>query len=164
MPEITFVLNGRETTVDVAPGDLLADVLRDKLGLIGIKVGCGEGECGACTVLIDGVATLSCIYPAVKAAGRAVLTIEGLSPDRQLHVIQQAFVDCFASQCGYCTPGMIMSAKALLDQNPNPTREEIKAGISGNLCRCTGYYQIIDAIELAARRLAEEGDRVLEQV
>ncbi len=164
MPEITFVLNGRETTVDVAPGDLLADVLRDKLGLIGIKVGCGEGECGACTVLIDGVATLSCIYPAVKAAGRAVLTIEGLSPDRQLHAIQQAFVDCFASQCGYCTPGMIMSAKALLDQNPNPTREEIKAGISGNLCRCTGYYQIIDAIELAARRLAEEGDRVLEQV
>jgi carbon-monoxide dehydrogenase small subunit len=156
MPAITFTLNGQRTTAEVAAGDLLAGVLRDKLGLIGVKVGCGEGECGACTVLVDGVATLSCIYPATKVAGRAVETIEGLSRDRQLHAIQQAFVDCFASQCGYCTPGMIMAAKALLDQNPDPTRDEIMAAISGNICRCTGYYQIVDAIALAAQRLKEE--------
>jgi aerobic-type carbon monoxide dehydrogenase small subunit (CoxS/CutS family) len=155
MPEITFTLNGSRTCVDVAPGALLASVLREKLGIIGVKIGCGEGECGACTVLIDGKAVLSCIYPAVKVDGCQVTTIEGLPQDRQLHVIQQAFVDCFASQCGYCTPGMIMAAKALLDQNPDPTRDEIMAGISGNICRCTGYYQIVDAIELAARRLEE---------
>jgi carbon-monoxide dehydrogenase small subunit len=155
MPEIEFTLNGKPVVVDVAPGDLLADVLRDRLGVTGVKVGCGEGECGACTVLVDGVATLSCIYPALKVQRCQVLTIEGLRDGRQLHVIQQAFVDAFASQCGYCTPGMIMAAKALLDQNADPTREEIMAGISGNICRCTGYYQIIDAIELAASRLNE---------
>jgi carbon-monoxide dehydrogenase small subunit len=126
------------------------------MGLIGVKIGCGEGECGACTVLVDDEAVLSCIYPALKVQGRRVTTIEGLSQNRQLHVIQQAFIDCTASQCGYCTPGMIMAAKALLDQNPNPTRQEIVVGISGNLCRCTGYYQIIDAIELAAQRLRED--------
>jgi carbon-monoxide dehydrogenase small subunit len=157
MPEIAFTLNGRQTNLDVLPDELLADVLREKLGLIGVKVGCGEGECGACTVLVDGEAVLSCIYPVLKVQGRQVITIEGLSQDRQLHVIQQAFVDCTASQCGYCTPGMIMAAKALLDQNANPTRQEIASGISGNLCRCTGYYQIIDAIELAAQRLREDG-------
>jgi aerobic-type carbon monoxide dehydrogenase small subunit (CoxS/CutS family) len=156
MLEITFTLNGSPATAQVEPGDLLAQVLRDKLNLIGVKVGCGEGECGACTVLVDGTAVLSCIYPAAKVAGREVTTIEGLSTDRQLHVIQQAFVDCFASQCGYCTPGMILAAKALLDQNPNPTRQEIATGISGNICRCTGYYQIVDAIVLAAERLKEE--------
>ncbi|MBN1581409.1 MAG: (2Fe-2S)-binding protein [Anaerolineae bacterium] len=156
MPEIEFDLNGKKVVVDVAPGDLLADVLRDKLGITGVKVGCGEGECGACTVLVDDVATLSCIYPALKVQGRRVLTIEGLGNGRQLHVIQQAFVESFAAQCGYCTPGMIMAAKALLDENPKPSRKEIMAGISGNICRCTGYYQIIDAIELAARRLNEQ--------
>jgi carbon-monoxide dehydrogenase small subunit len=154
--QIEFTLNGKHTRVQVSPGDLLADVLRKKLGLIGIKIGCGEGECGACTVLVDDQAILSCIYPALKVQGRRVTTIEGLGRDHQLDVIQQAFVDSFASQCGYCTPGMIMSAKALLDQNPNPTRQEIVLGISGNLCRCTGYYQIIDAIALAARRLRED--------
>jgi carbon-monoxide dehydrogenase small subunit len=159
MPEIEFTLNGQPTVVDVAPGDLLADVLRDKLGLTGVKVGCGEGECGACTVLVDDVAMLSCIYPAVKVQGCRVLTIEGLRRGRKLHLIQQAFIDAFASQCGYCTPGMIMAAKALLDRNPDPTREEIMAGISGNICRCTGYYQIIDAIELAAERLKQGGAR-----
>ena len=153
MPEIEFTLNGKQVVVDVAPGDLLADVLRDKLGVTGVKIGCGEGECGACTVLVDDVATLSCIYPALKVQGRRVLTIEGLRDGRQLHTIQQAFIDAFASQCGYCTPGMIMAAKALLDETPNPTREQIMAGISGNICRCTGYYQIVDAIELAAKRL-----------
>jgi carbon-monoxide dehydrogenase small subunit len=156
MPKITFTLNGQETNIAVAPGDLLAAVLREKLGVIGVKVGCGEGECGACTVLVDGTAVLSCIYPACKVDGCRVTTIEGLRSDRHLHVIQQAFVDCCASQCGYCTPGIIMATKALLDEKPHPTRDEIMAGISGNICRCTGYYQIVDAIELAARRLGEE--------
>ncbi len=157
MSHITFHLNGRETSAELTDDVvLLAHVLREQLGMIGVKVGCGEGECGACTVLVDGQAVLSCLYPAAKVAGRSVTTIEGLAQDRQLHVIQQAFIDCFASQCGYCTPGMILAAKALLDENPCPTREQIMAGISGNICRCTGYYQIIDAIELAARRLAGE--------
>jgi aerobic-type carbon monoxide dehydrogenase small subunit (CoxS/CutS family) len=154
VPQISFSLNGRAVSADVEPSDLLADVLRYRLHILGVKVGCGEGECGACTVLVDGRAVLSCIYPAPKVAGCSITTIEGLGADDQLDAIQQAFVDCCASQCGYCTPGMILAAKALLDQNPQPTREEIVAGISGNLCRCTGYYQIIDAIELAAARLS----------
>lgn len=157
MAEITFDLNGDLVTVEAGAGEMLAELLRDKLGVRGVKIGCGEGECGACTVIVDGLAVLSCIYPAAKVAGRRVETIEGLGDDRRLHVIQQAFVDCFAAQCGYCTPGMIMAAKALLDHNPNPTREEILAAIAGNLCRCTGYYQIVEAIELAARRLREGG-------
>ena len=161
MPELKMRLNGQEVTVEAEADDLLAAVLRDRLGLIGTKIGCGEGECGACTVLVDGLAVTSCIYPALKAQGREVTTIEGLRRDEGLHVIQQAFIDCAASQCGYCTPGMIMSAKALLDANPHPSREEIETGISGNLCRCTGYYQIVEAIQLAAQRLEkrkEEGN------
>jgi len=157
MPTLEMVLNGDKASVDVEPGDLLANVLRDQLGLIGTKIACGEGECGACTVLVDGRSVTSCIYPALKAQGREVTTIEGLGEDGQLHPIQQAFVDKTAPQCGYCIPGMVMSAKALLDENPHPTREEVEAGISGNLCRCTGYYQIVEAIELAAHRLAEKG-------
>ena len=155
MPTIRCTVNGTQATVDVAPGDLLADVLRDRLGLIGVKIGCSEGECGACTVLVDGVAVLSCIYPAMKADQRQVTTIEGLRSDHRLHLIQQAFVDAGAAQCGYCTPGMILAAKALLDRNPNPTQEEIQMAISGNICRCTGYYQIVEAISLAAERLGE---------
>lgn len=157
MPALSMIVNGKEVSVEAGAGDLLADVLRDELGLIGTKVSCGEGECGACTVLVDGLSVTSCIYPALKAQGREVTTIEGLPQDGQLHPIQQAFVDVTAPQCGYCIPGMIMSAKALLDENPRPTREKIKEGISGNLCRCTGYYQIIEAIELAAERMAEKG-------
>lgn len=157
MPTLEMVLNGDKVSVDVEPGDLLANVLRDQLGLIGTKIACGEGECGACTVLVDGRSVTSCIYPALKAQGREVTTIEGLGEDGQLHPMQQAFVDKTAPQCGYCIPGMVMSAKALLDENPHPTREEVEAGISGNLCRCTGYYQIVEAIELAAERLAEKG-------
>ena len=153
--KIDFVLNGKPVSVEVAADDMLGYVLRDKLEVTGVKIGCGEGECGACTVIIDGTATVSCIYPAAKIAGRTVTTIEGLRSDGRIHVIQQAFIDSFASQCGYCTPGLILAAKALLDENPTPTRNEIMAGISGNLCRCTGYYQIIDAIELAAQRLKE---------
>jgi aerobic-type carbon monoxide dehydrogenase small subunit (CoxS/CutS family) len=157
MPTLSMILNGKEVSVEVEPGDLLVHVLRDKLGLIGTKVGCGEGECGACTVLIDGLTVTSCIYPALKAQGREVTTIEGLAEGSRLHPIQQAFVDVTAPQCGFCIPGMVMSAKALLDENPHPTREEINKGISGNICRCTGYYQIVEAIELAAQRIAEEG-------
>jgi carbon-monoxide dehydrogenase small subunit len=157
MPTLSMILNGKEVSVEVEPGDLLVHVLRDKLGLIGTKVGCGEGECGACTVLVDGLTVTSCIYPALKAQGREVTTIEGLADGRRLHPIQQAFVDVTAPQCGFCIPGMVMSAKALLDENPHPTQEEIKKGISGNICRCTGYYQIVEAIELAAQRIAEEG-------
>ena len=149
---LEMTVNGQAVSVEVAPDEMLAEVLRDRLGLIGTKIGCGEGECGACTVLVDGRAVTSCIYPAAKAQGRKVTTIEGLPRDGQLHAIQQAFIDCAASQCGYCTPGMIMSAVALLAENPHPTRAQIEAGISGNLCRCTGYYQIIDAIALAAER------------
>jgi len=155
MLHLSFVLNGCPVSASIEPGDLLADILRDQLGMIGVKVGCGEGECGACTVLIDGKAVLSCIYPAPKVAGRAVTTIEGLGTSDQLDVIQQAFVECCASQCGYCTPGIALAAKALLDANPQPTREQIMVGISGNLCRCTGYYQIVDAITLAAERLTD---------
>lgn len=157
MPTLSMIVNGKEVSVEAGAGDLLADVLRDELGLIGTKVSCGEGECGACTVLVDGLSVTSCIYPALKAQGREVTTIEGLPQDGQLHPIQQAFVDVTAPQCGYCIPGMIMSAKALLDESPHPTRKKIKEGISGNLCRCTGYYQIIEAIELAAERMAEKG-------
>ena len=157
MPTLTMVLNGDETSVEIEPGDLLVDVLRDRLHLIGTKIGCGEGECGACTVVVDSVAVTSCIYPALKASGRHVTTIEGLKRDGKLHAIQEAFIECTAAQCGYCTPGMIMSAYALLSKNPDPTVEEIKMGVSGNLCRCTGYYQIVEAVQLAARKLAEEG-------
>jgi len=157
MPTLTMVLNSNEIRVEIEPGDLLADVLRDRLHLIGTKIGCGEGECGACTVLVDGLAVTSCIYPALKADGRKVTTIEGLQKDSELHAIQEAFIECTAAQCGYCTPGMIMSAYALLNENPYPSVEEIKESISGNLCRCTGYYQIVEAIQLAAQKLAEEG-------
>ena len=157
MPHLEMILNGKEVSVEVEPGDLLVHVLRDKLGLIGTKVSCGEGECGSCTVLVDGLTVTSCIYPALKAQGREVTTIEGLAKGTQLHPIQQAFVDVTAPQCGYCIPGMVLSAKALLDENPHPTEEEIKKGISGNVCRCTGYYQIVEAIELAAQRMAGEG-------
>jgi aerobic-type carbon monoxide dehydrogenase small subunit (CoxS/CutS family) len=158
MARLSMHVNGELTTTDVDPAEPLVRVLRDRLGLIGTKIGCGEGECGACTVIVDGQAVLSCIYPAMKAEGRHIETIDGLKDAAQLHVLQQAFVDANASQCGYCTPGFIMSAKALLDSSPRPSRAEVVEAISGNLCRCTGYYQIVDAIALAARRLVGEFD------
>jgi carbon-monoxide dehydrogenase small subunit len=147
MYSLTMTLNGESVTVEVEPFELLVDVLRDKLGLTGTKIGCNEGECGACTVIMDGQAVLSCLLPAMKAHGREVVTIEGLSRDGELHPLQQAFVEKGAVQCGYCTPGMIMSAKALLDENPQPSADEIEEAIAGNLCRCTGYLQIVEAIE-----------------
>ena len=148
---LTMTLNGTEVTVQVQADEMLVDVLRERLGLTGTKVGCNEGECGACTVLLDGEAVLSCLLPAMRAQGRELITIEGLSEGDRLHPLQQAFVDYGAVQCGYCTPGFILSAKALLDRNPHPTREQIKEAIAGNLCRCTGYVKIIEAIEAAAK-------------
>jgi carbon-monoxide dehydrogenase small subunit len=154
MPLLRTTVNGQPVEVEIEPGDLLVDVLRDKLGLIGTKVGCGEGECGACTVLLDGEAILSCIYPALKVEGREVITIEGISEKGELHPIQEAFVEHFASQCGYCTPGFIVATAGLLRENPNPSLEEILEGLSGNLCRCTGYYQIVSAVQAAASKIA----------
>lgn len=151
MVPITLTVNGKKYTDEVSPTLRLVDLLRDKFHLTGAKEGCGEGECGACTVLMDGKAVLSCLVLAFQAEGSEIITIEGLSKNGELDPIQQAFVDNGAIQCGYCTPGMIMSAKALLMKNPTPTEEEIRTAISGNLCRCTGYTKIVDAIKEAAR-------------
>jgi carbon-monoxide dehydrogenase small subunit len=152
--EINFVLNGFEVAVTVEAHKRLIDVLRGPLGHTGTKEGCGEGECGACTVIVDGRAVNSCLYPALEAEGKSITTIEGLrSSDNQLSVIQRAFVEHGGIQCGFCTPGMIMSAKALLDSNPDPTEAEIRDALVGNLCRCTGYVQIIESVKSAAGKL-----------
>lgn len=147
---LTMTVNGQPVSVEVEADELLVDVLRDRLGLTGTKIGCNEGECGACTVIMDGLPVLSCLIPAVRAQGQEIITIEGLSEGDRLHPLQQAFVDYGAVQCGYCIPGFILSAKALLDRNPHPTRDEIKEAVAGNLCRCTGYVKILDAIESVA--------------
>ena len=145
--DLMLIVNGTERTVDAAPDESLLHVLRDRLWLTGTKEGCAEGECGACTVLVDGRPVDSCIYPAPAAADRAVLTIEGLSgPDGSLTSIQQAFVDRFAVQCGFCTPGFVLTLTALIEENPKPTEGEVRDALSGNLCRCTGYSTIIDAV------------------
>lgn len=149
---ISLNVNGEHYELAVYPWRTLLEVLREELKLTGTKKGCDTGDCGACTVLLDGRAVLSCLLLAMRCQGREILTIEGLSSSKgHLHPLQEAFVNHGAIQCGFCTPGMILSAKALLDSNPNPTREEIKKGISGNLCRCTGYAKIIEAIEAAAQ-------------
>jgi len=145
--EIELRVNGKSYEVVVTPRKTLLQVLRDTLGLTGTKEGCGIGECGTCTVLVDGRAVNACLIPAIRLVGREVLTIEGLAEGEHLHPVQESFVRHGAVQCGFCTPGMVLSAKALLDVNPCPSREDIKQAISGNLCRCTGYKQIIDAIE-----------------
>ena len=145
--EINFVLNHTKMSRNVAPTMRLVDFLRDDLDLTGTKVGCGEGDCGACTVIIDGKIVNSCLILAPQIDGKEILTIEGLGDYENLHPLQTAFMEVGAVQCGFCTPGMIMSAKALLDQNPHPNRKEIMGSISGNLCRCTGYKKIADAIE-----------------
>lgn len=156
---VSFCVNGRAVSAEVPATRTLLDFLREDLGLTGTKEGCGKGECGACTVLVDGKPVNSCLMLAYQADGRQVVTIEGLERDGSLHPIQEAFVSEGAVQCGFCTPGMIMSAKALIDSNPSPTRDEIRQAISGNLCRCTGYAKIIKAIEVAAAKLrgAERG-------
>ena len=149
--EIRFVINGRPAAVRAHPMARLLDVLRHELHLTGTKEGCGEGECGACAVLVDGEIANSCLLPVLQAAGTSITTIEGVSSaDGTLHRVQQAFVDHGGAQCGICTPGMLIAARVLLDFNPSPSRAEIKEAIAGNLCRCTGYVKIIDAIEAAA--------------
>ena len=145
--EIKFTLNGKSTQVEVPPHWTLLKLLREKLGLTGTKEGCGIGECGACTVLMDGMPVNACLVLAPKVEGKEVETIEGLGSRESLHPLQKSFIDHGAIQCGFCTPGILMSAKSLLEENSNPTQEEIKEAISGHLCRCTGYHQIIEAIE-----------------
>jgi carbon-monoxide dehydrogenase small subunit len=150
--EISFTVNGTLETVHVHAMDRLLDVLRHELGLIGTKEGCGEGECGSCSVLIDGMLVNSCLIPVLQANGTKVITIEGLATDGRLQILQQAFLDCGGAQCGICTPGMILASLHLLKKTPQPTLDEIREGLSGNLCRCTGYMQIFDAVAEAAQR------------
>ena len=160
---ITVNVNGKDYSLEVKPNELLLNILRDRLGLMGTKYGCGIGECGACTVLADGKAILSCQTLAFTADGRRITTIEGLEQAGTLDPLQQAFIDEGAVQCGYCTPGMILSGKALLDANPDPSNEQIKQAIRGNLCRCTGYTHIVRAIKTAAGRMKERRTREKER-
>jgi carbon-monoxide dehydrogenase small subunit len=157
MPEvnITICVNGEWRELTVRPYERLVDCLRERLGLTGTKVGCGEGECGACTIHIEGKAVLSCLTLAVQANGKKILTIEGLRSGAELHPIQEAFVNEGAAQCGFCTPGMIMAADAMLKHNPNPSEEAVRKALSNNLCRCTGYDKPVKAIFKAARNLSE---------
>ena len=156
--KISFTLNGKAVTRALPPDRRVVDALREDLGLPGTKEACGTGECGACTIRVDGVPRLSCLMLAAQLAGRAITTIEGLSPSKEvLHPVQTAFVEAGAVQCGFCTPGMVLSTVHFLETNPRPTREEIREALSGNICRCTGYQKIVDAVELAAERLAQQG-------
>ena len=154
--QLEFVLNGQPASVEVDAGKMLADVLRDDLGMKSVKKACDEGECGACTVVMDGLAVASCIMPAGRVQGTQITTVEGLARDGQLHPLQEAFLEEGAVQCGYCTAGMLMSAKALLDAQPQPTRQEAREAISGNICRCTGYKKIISAVVRAADEISKE--------
>jgi len=152
-------VNGEPAEVSFAPYKTLLEVLREDLGLTGTKHGCELGECGACAVLVDGEPRLSCLLLALECQGKSIETVEGLANGATLHPLQTAFADLGAAQCGYCTPGILMTAKALLEHEPNPSRERIKEAISGNLCRCTGYQQIFEAIEEAAKRMSDESPR-----
>lgn len=151
---IRLTVNGRERTCTAGPGDTLLELLRRE-GFVGVKKGCGTGDCGACTVLLNGRAVNACLVLAVKADGASVVTIEGVADGGQLHPVQEAFLDAGAVQCGYCTPGMVLSAIDLLSRNPSPSESEIRDAIAGNLCRCTGYVKQVEAIERAAARLRE---------
>jgi carbon-monoxide dehydrogenase small subunit len=153
MKQITIEVNGETHQLLVKPSATLLDIIREDLSLTGAKEGCGEGECGACTVLMDGLAVNACLILAVEANGKHITTIEGLSHDGALHPIQQAFVDIGGLQCGFCTPGMILSTKALLDKNQDPTDQEIRKGLEGNFCRCTGYTKIIESVKVAAQKM-----------
>ena len=152
---LNFIVNGKPVTLETEPDRRLLDILREDLHLTGTKEGCAEGECGACTVLLDGEAVHSCLTAAIQLEGREVTTIEGLAEMGALDIIQTCFVEELAIQCGYCTPGMIMSATALLHEDPHPSREKIRRAISGNLCRCTGYDAIVDAIDAAAAEMSK---------
>jgi len=156
MTDVVLRVNGRERKASVPPETTLLQLLRDHLGLTGAKLGCDVGDCGACTVIVDGKAVNSCLMLAGQVDGREVITIEGLATRDRLHPIQRAFEEHASLQCGFCGPGSIMSAKALLDDNPNPTPQEIRDALAGNLCRCTGYTKMIDAIRDAARELRAE--------
>ncbi len=153
--KIRFVLNGETTELDV-PGDRrVVDVLREDVGLTGAKESCGSGDCGACTILVDGESRLSCLMLAAQLQGRRITTIEGLGSEAQLHPIQSAFTQYGAVQCGFCIPGMVLATADLLKRNPSPSREQIRRGLGGNLCRCTGYQKIVDAVQAAASRSAD---------
>jgi aerobic carbon-monoxide dehydrogenase small subunit len=155
----SFKINGRSYEVIITPNVTLYELLKEKLDITGTKRSCGVGECGSCTVLVDGKPTLACSTLAIAVRDREILTIEGLAKGAQVHPLQQAFVDEGAIQCGFCTPGMIMMAKALLDENPKPTRQEVREGLGGNLCRCTGYVKIIDAVLAAAEAMRKGGNQ-----
>nr|WP_325186083.1 (2Fe-2S)-binding protein [uncultured Oscillibacter sp.] len=154
---VRCTVNHKSVEVETAPNKRLLDMLREDLNLTSVKEGCSEGECGACTVLYNGEPVTSCCILAGQAQGADIVTLEGISPDGKPDAVQQAFMDSGAVQCGFCTPGMILSAEALLAKNPNPTEEEVKQAMSGNLCRCTGYAKIIEAVLMAAQRRREEG-------
>jgi len=156
---VTITLNGTRRTFEAEPQETLLHLLRDKAGLTGVKCGCELGECGACTVIYNGRAVNSCCVLAEQADGSDVVTIEGIGTAEHPHPLQQAFIDAGAIQCGFCTPGMILSAKALLDRNPHPDEDTIRAALSGNLCRCTGYSKIVEAIQLAVRRMEQEAQK-----
>lgn len=155
---VTLEINGENFDLAISPTAFLSEVIRETVGLTGTKKGCGIGDCGACTVLIDDRPALSCITLAIACEGRSITTIEGLSEGAQLHPVQRAFIDKGAVQCGFCTPGMVLSSVALLNENPQPTEKEIKTALAGNLCRCTGYVKIMDAVEHAGKLLAGEVD------
>jgi carbon-monoxide dehydrogenase small subunit len=154
--KVRINLNGNWVEGETRPDRMLLDFLREDLGLTGTKKGCEEGECGTCTVIMNGKTVLSCLVPALKAEGAEILTVEGLAREGKLHPLQEAFWEEGAVQCGYCTPGMLLSAKGLLDENPAPSVEEVKEAISGNLCRCTGYSKIVRAIQTASERLGKK--------
>ncbi len=156
---VTLNVNGRDYVVDVKPHWTLLQVIREQIGLTGTKCGCAAGECGACTVLADGKPILSCLTLAAQAEGKKLTTIEGLAEGAMLHPLQEAFVAHGAIQCGFCTPGMILSAKALLDENPDPTEEDVREAISANLCRCTGYIKIVEAVLAAAKKMRKQGGK-----
>lgn len=150
---VTFKVNGKDISLDVDPRDTLLEVLREKLKLTGTKKTCDRGECGGCTVLVDGQAVYSCLFPAVRADGKQIITVEGLADGETLHPVQQAFIEKDAYQCGYCMPGFIMSSVALLSRNPNPSPPQIRAGLSGNLCRCGNYVKIQEAVAAASQKM-----------
>lgn len=153
MQKLECIINGKKEELMIDPSRSLADVLRQDMLLTGTKKGCEEGVCGACTILLDGLAVDSCLVPAMKAHGKNILTIEGLAKDGELDPIQEAFVEAGAIQCGFCTPGVVMSAKAMLMRNESPTKEEVREELSGHFCRCTGYIQFYDAIRIAAEKI-----------
>lgn len=155
--KMSFILNGSHVTIETDPARRALDVLREDIGLTGTKEGCGQGECGACSVIVDGVVKLSCLMTAAQLEGRDVVTIEGIASGDELHPVQRSFIEHGAVQCGFCTPGMVICAVTFLGENPVPAREEIREALSGNLCRCTGYQKIVDAVENAAEKMRGGG-------